>query len=636
MTLTLLDYAGAKRLPVEFLKSLGVSEHHTAQGAYVRIPYTDEKGAIVATRLRHALEGAARFSWKSGDKPQTYGQARLADARAQGFIVLVEGESDAQTLWLNAIPALGLPGTGWTEKRDAALLDGIETIYVVREPDQGGEAMMRWIARSAIKPRVRIMSLHPHKDASALYLSAASEAFAPALKAAIAASVPFAEIEEGRRAAAAAEALGHARELANDPDILGRLAMSLKRLGVVGEIRNAKLIYLALTSRVLERPVSLAIKGVSSGGKSFVLDRVLDHFPEQASLRMSGMSPSVLLYDERDYAHRHLVIAEAAGAEGEKQDYLIRTLLSEGRIEWQTVDKSMAGLAPRTIEKEGPTGLILTTTKLSLHPENETRLFSLTADDTPQQTRRILMALAETRERAAVDAAWLALQTWIGAGAVGVAVPFADALARLSSSSAVRMRRDFAGVLALVKAHAILHQMNRARDEEGRIVATQGDYAAVHALIADLVAEGLQAGVSTAMRETVDAVAALAGETGVSLKAIAAKLRVDRPTASRRCAAAARAGYIVNHEEKRNQLARYRVAEAMPDDAASLPAPAALKEAMGEGGGITHPEHTDTTTQQPAATCRVVGVRAGDRPPSLPQAAPNGADPAPKRWVMRV
>ena len=635
MTLTLQEYAAAKRLPVEFLKSLGVSEHHSMQGVYVRIPYTDKKGAVVATRLRDALEGPARFRWKSGDKPQTYGQARLADARSQGFIVLVEGESDAQTLWLNGVPALGLPGTAWNESRDAPLLDGIETIYVVREPDQGGEAVMRWIARSAIKPRVRIMSLHPHKDVSALYLSAESEAFAPALKAAIAASVPFAEIEAGWRAAAAAEALGRARELANDPDILGRLAMSLKRVGVVGEIRNAKLIYLALTSRVLERPVSLAIKGVSSGGKSFVLDRVLDHFPPEASLRMSGMSPAALLYDERDYAHRHLVIAEGAGAEGEKQEYLIRTLLSEGRIEWQTVEKTSEGMMPRTIEKEGPTGLILTTTKLSLHPENETRLFSLTADDTREQTRRILMAVAESRERPPVEPVWPALQKWLAAGEVRVALPFVRALARLASSSAVRMRRDFTGVLALVKAHAILHQMNRARDAAGRIVATLDDYAAVHALTADLVAEGLQAGVSKAMRETVDAVAALAGETGVSVKAIAAALRVDRPAASRRCAAAARAGYIVNNEEKRNQLARYRVAEAMPDDAASLPAPAALREAMGEGGGITHAGHTGTTAQQPAATCRVVGVQAEDRPPSLPQAPPNGAARAYK-WSTTI
>ena len=34
------------------------------------------------------------------------------------------------------------------------------------------------------------------------------------------------------------------------------------------------------------------------------------------------------------------------------------------------------------IEREGPTGLIVTTTALRLHPENETRMLSLTVTDT--------------------------------------------------------------------------------------------------------------------------------------------------------------------------------------------------------------------------------------------------------------
>ena len=42
-------------------------------------------------------------------------------------VVLVEGESDAQTLWLHGYPALGLPGAStWSEKRDAAFFGGAE------------------------------------------------------------------------------------------------------------------------------------------------------------------------------------------------------------------------------------------------------------------------------------------------------------------------------------------------------------------------------------------------------------------------------------------------------------------------------------------------------------------------------
>jgi hypothetical protein len=52
------------------------------------------------------------------------------------------------------------------------------------------------------------------------------------------------------------------------PNILERFARDLARSGVAGESRVAKLLYLAVTSRLLGRPVSVAVKGPSSGGKS--------------------------------------------------------------------------------------------------------------------------------------------------------------------------------------------------------------------------------------------------------------------------------------------------------------------------------------------------------------------------------
>ena len=75
--------------------------------------------------------------------------------------------------------------------------------------------------------------------------------------------------------------------------------------------------------------------------------------------------------------------------------YLMRSLLSEGRISYDTVEVTEVGIKPKHIEREGPTGLITTTTENSLHPENETRYFSVEVDDTPNQTSRVLLATAE-------------------------------------------------------------------------------------------------------------------------------------------------------------------------------------------------------------------------------------------------
>ena len=78
-------------------------------------------------------------------------------------MVLVEGESCAQTLWFHEIPALGIPGANnWKDERDAPALEGIGTVYVVVEPDRGGQAVLDWLKSSrlttgAVTPRIVVM-----------------------------------------------------------------------------------------------------------------------------------------------------------------------------------------------------------------------------------------------------------------------------------------------------------------------------------------------------------------------------------------------------------------------------------------------------------------------------------------------
>lgn len=147
--LTLAQYAQAKRLPVEFLRSLGLSEIRYLGQPAVRIPYLDREGTEVAVRFRLALDGDHRFCWKRGAKPCLYGLQRLEQARKAGYVIANEGESDTQTCWLHDIPAVGIPGASMSRVVCAADFEGITTVYVIVEPDQGGEATRNWAAGSS-------------------------------------------------------------------------------------------------------------------------------------------------------------------------------------------------------------------------------------------------------------------------------------------------------------------------------------------------------------------------------------------------------------------------------------------------------------------------------------------------------
>jgi hypothetical protein len=165
----LADYAERKGLPIAFLQSWGLREVTYLGAPAIRTPYFGADGDEPVVRFRVAHDGGNRFRWRSGSKSRLYGLHLLSDARKAGYVILVEGESDTQTLWLRKFPALGLPGAG--KERDAPLLADFPTIYVVLEPDKGGDTVMRWLARSTIAPRARLVRLKDAKDPSALYLS---------------------------------------------------------------------------------------------------------------------------------------------------------------------------------------------------------------------------------------------------------------------------------------------------------------------------------------------------------------------------------------------------------------------------------------------------------------------------------
>lgn len=548
---TLEQYACAKRLPTDFLRHLALTDMSYMQLAAIRIPYLDVYGAEAAIRFRTALASGNRFRWKRGSKPCLYGLWRLG---TPDYVVLVEGESDAQTLWYHDIAALGVPGaSNWREDRDAACLTNIDTVYIIIEPDQGGKAVERWLDKSAVRHRARLVTLGQHKDPSSLYLDDPAR-FKQRFQEALDASVTWSEQNAQHIRITHREAWHRCADLAQQTDILSIFAMELRLRGVVGEEKVSKLIYLALVSRLLDRPISAAIKGPSSAGKSYLVEQVLKFFPAECYYALSAMSERALVYSEESLKHRFLVIYEAAGLRSDFASYLVRSLLSEGRLAYETVEKTKDGLKPRLIEREGPTGLLVTTTSTHLHPENETRLLSLTVTDTAEQTKAVLASLANQPRHCSLEP-WQALQTWLAGAQHCVTIPYAKSLAELIPPVAVRLRRDFSALLALIRAHAVLHQATRERVDDNCVVATYDDYAAVHVLVADLIAEGIGSSVSTAVRDTVLTVKNL-GIDEVSVSEIAKHLKIDKSAASRRVRSALDAGYLQNLETKKGRPAR--------------------------------------------------------------------------------
>jgi hypothetical protein len=661
--LTLAQYATAKRLPVEFLEQLGLTDgstkHANQSVPAVRIPYRGVDGRELAARYRLALKGKDRFKWTTGSKTDLYGLDRLADARKgptglptnttwRPWIIVVEGESDCHTLWHHNQAAVGLPGAATFKPEWAAHFEGIGDIYVIVEADTGGSALLKALAQlpKPFRDRISLVRLKDVKDPSALHLDSGDD-FDRRWELALDNAESWAAYEARQREAVASEAWEQCEPLAMQPDILSALDRSLDRCGLAGERRVAKLLYLAVTSRLLDWPVSIVVKGPSSGGKSFVVKEVLKHYPPEVYYELTSMSDHALACGEEDLVHRMLVIYEAEGFSSENASRLIRSLLSESRIRYETVMKTAEGLKGVLIDREGPTGLLTTTTAASLHPENETRMLSLLVTDTKDQTRRVMQSLARQAEAPGESSGltdedlkpWHSHQQYLAATPDTVAIPYAPILADLIPPVAVRLRRDLTTLFGLIKSHALLHKATRDRHADGHVMATVMDYAVVRELVGGFLETTVETTVPETTREVVQAVKSLLGDRPsesrwVMAAAVATRLKLDKSATSRRIKGALGKGYLVNNEVRKGRPMQLVMGDPLPEDQTLLPSPEALLKAISDANGISSCELPPGWIRGSGARgCTVAdqteGIERGGPWPGPLSSSPFGMAPSP-------
>ena len=267
-----------------------------------------------------------------------------------------------------------------------------------------------------------------------------------------------------------------ALELLCDPLLVERIAADFAEVGVVGEVTNCLVGYLAALSRKLDQPLAVIIQSTSAAGKSALMDAVLGLVPGEERVKFSAMTGQSLFYmGEADLAHKVLAIAEEEGAS--RAAYALKLLQSEGELSIASTGKDNASgrLITHTYSVQGPTAIMLTTTAIDIDEELLNRCMVLTVDEGAAQTRAIhdrqrakhtldgLLA-NDSRERLIVlhQNAQRLLEP------VAVVNPFADRLTFADGST--RTRRDHVKYLTLIRVIALLHQHQRTRK-----TATMGD-----------------------------------------------------------------------------------------------------------------------------------------------------------------
>lgn len=174
---TIADFAEAKQLPVEFLKSCGVHDSEYQGVPCVAFRYRDTEGKGLFDRYRLSLRGEFRQPKRTRVVP--YGLWRLKPSKGKTLLI-VEGESDTLTCWyaMPGVDCLGVPGANAWQPEWWDVLTDYERILIWQEPDSGGEALVAKIHKTCppdMVQKVHLLKPDRVKDLSDLWVSVQGE-----------------------------------------------------------------------------------------------------------------------------------------------------------------------------------------------------------------------------------------------------------------------------------------------------------------------------------------------------------------------------------------------------------------------------------------------------------------------------
>lgn len=364
-----------------------------------------------------------------------------------------------------------------------------------------------------------------------------------------------------------------AEQFLKAPQLMERTAAALKASGLIGEEANGMILYVAMTSRQCEDPLSAICLARSGTGKSYLMERVALCMPEDSKLENTQFTENSFYYFRREEIRgRIFLIEDLDGAQAVL--YPIRELQTKQRISKTVTVKDRSG-AMRTVQLvvEGPVSVIGCSTQEAIYEDNANRSLLLHLDDSKEQDARIMdyqrAARAGLIDKAREQTVRKALQDVQRVlRPIKVVNPYAPLIAL--PQEVFKPRRTLGLLLGFVEAITFYHQLQREeKADEGSgeiyIETTPEDIEAAFVLLSDTLFRKSDE-LSGACRSLLEWISANV-QGSFTAQSIRQRLRMAPRTLNRYLAELTAYGYLVQDKKKKHSAGYlYTVASEAGND----------------------------------------------------------------------
>jgi energy-coupling factor transporter ATP-binding protein EcfA2 len=288
-----------------------------------------------------------------------------------------------------------------------------------------------------------------------------------------------------------------ALELLKSDSLFEQISADIRDIGVAGEEELALMIYIVMTSRLLDKPLSAIVLGASASGKSYIIETVAKLMPPEGVVQAHDFSDQALYYLPSGSLRHKVVVSgervqEHRGSDGHAEDNskAFREMVAGGELRKAVTVKGPDG-KPKTalIYQPGPIAYLESSTAANIHDEDSTRLLPLATDESATQTKRIVEAQRQEAKGQAISKSKRqriverhhAMQRLLKACAVRI--PYSDSI--LLPEAKIVTRRANEQFFSAIRSVALLRQYQKPNEqvEQHCIDADEIDYEIVYRVI---------------------------------------------------------------------------------------------------------------------------------------------------------